>query len=255
MFTDYHVHAIGHEHRLHNEENIMKYIEFARINKVKEIGFADHCRYLYEKLDLNLYKKVQEKVSDISIKVGLEIDYYPDQIKEIEKKVNFFDYDYIIGSVHYIGKWMFDSDKEKREYQNWDHDKLYEKYICLVTESARKDFYDILGHIDLIKIFGIKPVKRKPENIFAPYLKEVSKTGLVVEINTNGLNKPVKEIYPSFPIIQMLFDNNIPVTLSSDAHHPEEVGRDLDKARELALKAGYRKKPVFTKRRLSYEHL
>lgn len=255
MFTDYHVHAIGHEHRLHNEENIMKYIEFARINKVKEIGFADHCRYLYEKLDLNLYKKVQEKVSDISIKVGLEIDYYPDKIQEIEKKVNFFDYDYIIGSVHYIGKWMFDSDKEKQEYQNWDHDKLYEKYISLVTESARKDFYDILGHIDLIKIFGIKPVKRRPENIFAPYLKEISKTGLVVEINTNGLNKPVKEIYPSFPIIQMLFDNNIPVTLSSDAHHPEEVGRELDKARELALKAGYRKKPVFTKRRLSYEHL
>ncbi len=86
MYIDYHVHAIGHEHRLHTEENILKYIEQARLNKVKEIGFADHCRYLYEKLDLNLYKKVQEKVNDITIKVGLEIDYYPDQLKEIEKK-------------------------------------------------------------------------------------------------------------------------------------------------------------------------
>lgn len=255
MYIDYHVHAIGHEHRIHTEENIMKYIEYARRNNVKEIGFADHCRYLYEKLDLNLYEKVQEKVQDIRIKVGLEIDYYPDQINEIEKKVKYFDYDYIIGSVHYIGKWMFDSDKEKKEYENWDHDKLYERYISLVTNSARKDFYDILGHIDLIKIFGIKPVKSKPENIFAPYLKEIAKTGLVVEINTNGLNKPAKEIYPSFPIVQLLFDNNIPITLSSDAHHPEEVGRDLDKARDLAVRAGYKKIPVFTKRRIHYEYL
>lgn len=252
MYIDYHVHAIGHEHRLHNEENILKYIDYARINKVKEIGFADHDRYLYEKLDLNLYEKVQKKVQDVRIKVGLEIDYFPDQIPEILKKVNYFPYDYIIGSVHYIGKWMFDNDQEKKEYKDWDHDKLYEKYISLVAESAKKELYDILGHIDLIKIFGIKPVKNKPENIFAPYLKEIAKTGLVVEINTNGLNKPTKEIYPSFPIIELLFENNIPITLSSDAHHPEEVGRDLDKARDQATKVGYRKIPVFSKRKINY---
>lgn len=252
MYIDYHIHAIGHEDRLHNEENILEYVKFARANKVKEIGFADHDRYLYEKLDLNLYKKVQEKVQDIKIKVGLEIDYYPDQISEILKKVNYFDYDYLIGSVHYLGKWMFDSEEEKKEYKNWDHDKLYEKYISMVAKSARKDSYDILGHIDLIKIFGIKPVKNKAENIFAPYLKEIAKTGLVVEINTNGLNKPVKEIYPSYPIIKLLFENNIPITLSSDAHHPEEVGRDLDRARDLAIKAGYRKLPIFTKRKIKY---
>ena len=76
-----------------------------------------------------------------------------------------------------------------------------------------------------------------------------------MEINTNGLNKPAKEIYPSFPIVQLLFDNNIPITLSSDAHHPEEVGRDLDKARDLAVRAGYKKIPVFTKRRIHYEYL
>lgn len=255
MFTDYHVHAIGHEHRLHTLENILEYVKYARENKVKEIGFADHDRYLYEKLDLNLYAQVQKEVPDIKIKVGLEIDYFPDQLVEIEKKVNYFSYDYLIGSVHYIGKWMFDSDKERREYEKWDHDDLYERYISLVAQSARKDFYDILGHIDLIKIFGIKPVKRKPENIFAPYLKEIGKTGLVVEINTNGLNKPVQEIYPSYEIIKLLFENNIPVTLTSDAHHPHEVGRDLAKAKDLAIKAGYRKMPIFTQRRISYEHL
>lgn len=252
MYIDYHVHGIGHEHRLHTEENILEYVKYAKANNVKEIGFADHDRYLYEKLDLSIYEKVQKKVRDVKIKVGLEIDYYPDQIPEIIKKINYFDYDYLIGSVHYIGRWMFDSDREKREYDKWDHDKLYEKYISLVTESATKKLYDILGHIDLIKIFGIKPVKSKAENIYAPYLKEIAKTALVVEINTNGLNKPTKEIYPSFPIIELLFANNIPITLSSDAHHPEEVGRDLDIARELAIKAGYTKVPVFTKRKIEY---
>ena len=250
MYIDYHVHAIGHAHRLHTEETIMEYIDHARQNGVQEIGFADHDRYLYEKLDLNLYQMVKEKVPDIRIKVGLEIDYYPDRIPEISKKVNFFNYDYIIGSVHYIGKWMFDSDKERKDYLKWESDRLYEKYIELVTESARKDFYDILGHIDLIKIFKIKPLFRRPEDIFAPYLKKIAASGLVVEINTNGLNKPVKEIYPSYEIIEMLYENNIPVTLSSDAHHPEEVGRDLDKALELAKRAGYRKFAGFEKRKL-----
>lgn len=252
MYIDYHVHAIGHAHRPHSEENVMQYIEFARENGVKEIGFADHDRYLYEKLDLKIYQKVKEKVKDVSIKVGLEIDYYPDQIPEIMKKVQYFDYDYIIGSVHYLGKWMFDSYSEKREYVKWDYDKLYERYISVVAESARKDFYDILGHIDLIKIFGIKPISRKAEDIFAPYLRKIASSGLVVELNTNGLNKPVKEIYPSFEIIEMLYENNIGITLSSDAHHPEEVGRDLDKALVLAKKAGYQKFATFEKRKCNF---
>ncbi len=252
MFIDYHVHAIGHDHRPHTAENIEEYIRYARENKVDELGFADHDRYLFEKLDLSLYEEIREKTKDVVIKIGIEIDYYPDQHEEIAKKVGYYDYDFIIGSVHYIGRWMFDSDKERKEYKTWDHDKLYEKYISLVTESARKDFYDILGHIDLIKIFGIKPIKQRPENIFAPYLKKIAKTDLVVEINTNGLNKPVKEIYPSKEIVSLLYENNIGITLSSDAHHPEEVGRDLGLALDMAKKAGYKKFASFTKRNVSY---
>lgn len=252
MFVDYHVHAIGHEHRLHTKENIEQYLDYARQNKVIEIGFADHCRYLYEKLDLTLYEDIKKNTTDIAVKIGLEVDYYPDQLEEIVKKVAFYDYDFIIGSVHYIGKWMFDSDKERREYENWDHDKLYERYISLVTESARNDFYDILGHIDLIKIFGITPKKNKAEDIFAPYLKQIAKTGLVVEINTNGRYKPVGEIYPAPAIVDLLYQNNIGITLSSDAHHPEETGRDLAMALEMAKKAGYQKFASFTKRKVSF---
>ena len=255
MYVDYHVHAIGHDHRPHTVENIMEYIRNARANGVMEIGFADHDRYLDEKLNLDLYLEARKQSPDVAIKIGLEIDYYPDQISEITRKVRFYDYDFLIGSVHYIGNWMFDSDKERKAYEEWDHDKLYEKYISLVTESARKDFYDILGHIDLIKIFNIRPRMRKAEDIFAPYLRQIATTGLVVEINTNGMNKPVGEIYPAAEILDLLYQNNIGITLSSDAHHPEEVGQYMEKALAMAKKAGYQKFASFTRRQVSYINL
>ncbi len=47
--------------------------------------------------------------------------------------------------------------------------------------------------------------------------------GVAVEINTSGLRRPVKEIYPTPQIIRLLKKYDIPIVFGSDAHSPEQV--------------------------------
>ena len=68
--------------------------------------------------------------------------------------------------------------------------------------------------------------------------KEAAKNDTAIEINSSGLRKPVKEIYPSFDIIKLIRESGGIFTLGSDSHHPDDVAKDFEKSRELLLKAG-----------------
>ena len=135
MLIDYHIHSIGHDDREQNMENLLEFVKEAEKKGISEIGFADHDRYL-NKLDLSIYKELQERSPKVRIKTGLEIDYFPDKIEQIKKYATYFDYDYLIGSVHYINDWMFDSDKEKARYAEWDNDEMYAAYLHLIEKTV-----------------------------------------------------------------------------------------------------------------------
>ena len=250
MLVDYHVHALGHLDREHTLENLIEYMEYAKKNKIKEIGFADHDRYLGD-LDFSLYQKVQSLYPDINIRIGLEIDYFPNKIEEIKCFLSSYNFDYVIGSVHYVGEWMFDAAKLQENFKNWDIDELYRRYLELVVEGAQTGFFPLIGHLDLLKIFGHRPTKGLRET-YGWALKEISKTGVVLELNTNGWYKPVGELYPEPMLINLLFEHNIPITLSSDAHQADQVGRDVNKALEIAKKAGYNKIAVLGKKEVAF---
>lgn len=250
MLVDYHVHSIGHKDRDHNLENLIQYLSWAEKRKIKEIGFADHDRYIND-LDFSLYQEVQKKFPKIKVKVGLEIDFFPKKISEIKDLRNSYPFDYVIGSVHYVGDWMFDNDKFKEKYLEWDIDDLYEKYLNLVVQGAETGLFPLIGHLDLIKIFGYRPRKSIAE-VFSVPLQRLKKTGVVLELNTNGWYKPVQELYPGPELIELCFNYGLPITLSSDAHHPEQVGRDVIRALEIAKKYGYRKIASFSQGKVDY---
>ncbi|MFZ7103523.1 MAG: histidinol-phosphatase HisJ family protein [Peptococcaceae bacterium] len=253
MLVDYHVHALGHADREHTLANLVEFVKTAQKRNIKEIGFADHDRYL-ETLDFSLYEELQKLFPEISIRVGLEIDYFPDKTADVKRKRFSHDYDYVIGSVHYIGDWMFDADKYKDKFTHWDIDVLYEKYLSLVVEAAQTGLFPLIGHLDLIKIFGHRP-RKSVSATFEPYLVKLQKAGVVLELNTNGWYKPVQELYPQPELIKMCFEANIPITLSSDAHFPDQVGRDVDKALEVAKKIGYTKIATFAKGKTYFVHV
>lgn len=247
MLVDYHVHALGHGEYRHTEEGIARFAAAARSEGLAEIGFADHAYYSHL-FDFAPFAAVQRQYPDLKIRLGMEVDYYPGREAEIGGFLAGYDLDYVIGSVHFIGDWAFDHPDFTDRYAAWDAADLYREYYRILAQAAETGLFDIIGHLDLIKVFGCRPTG-KADAYATAALQAVRRSGLCVEINTNGAHKPAGEFYPSPAILERCFALDIPVTLSSDAHAPENVGRDVHLAAEVAQRVGYRRIATFAGRK------
>lgn len=228
---DLHVHLLGHMDRSATRENIRSYLDQAKIKKIRQIGFADHDLY-WDELDLPLIREVALEYPDLEVRVGLEVEYSRAKDHAIQQMVKSYEFDYIIGSVHEIGGWAFDYPTEEQEHFKKDSDELYKDYFSLVEKAACSGLFSVIGHFDLIKIFNVRP-KTDVRILAARTLEAIKDNGLVVEINTNGRYKPVKEFYPELKLIEEMKKMEIPFTLGSDAHEAGVVGRDLWEMCEL----------------------
>jgi len=228
------------------EEYIKKAIEL----KIDVFGFSEHApmknfedgyrltldkKLFYEKSILNLKEKYK---NDINILLGYEVDflsgdYILDEIKNAKV-------DYLIGSVHYLGTWGFDNPEFIGVYKNKDIDKIWEEYFEAVKQSAKSGIFNIIGHLDLIKVFNFMP-KKDIKSIALDSLKTIKKSGMVLEINSAGLRKPVKEQYPSKQLLELAFELDIPITFSSDAHSVDQIGFSYDEVTSIAKSVGYSK--------------
>ena len=248
MLIDYHVHVIGHGEYEFASQRIQTYIQQARAAGLSEIGLLEHDEY-WQQIDFNLIKRIQQDNPDINIRPGLEIDFIPGREKYINSIIMSAPWDYLIGSVHFIDGWGFDHPDYIDEFEYSDIDIIFDQYYNLIAQTVDSGLFDIVGHLDLIKIWGHKPIKKSASAYVEPILKKIKASGLVVEINSAGLRKPVKEIYPSREIMEQMFRLNIPVTLGSDAHNPEQVGDELENCVELLHKIGYRSMICFERRK------
>ena len=186
----------------------------------------------YEQEILNLKEEFKEQ---IDIRLAYEVDYLPEYI---DSRVLNANVDYLIGSVHFIDKWGFDNPEFIGEYKNRDLDKLWQDYFDAIEAMAKSGYFNIVGHIDLIKVFNFKP-KKEIKIIAKEAIKAIKKSGMAVEINTAGFRKPVKEAYPSREILEMCYENSIPITFGSDAHKIEQIGFAYAQAVDLAKDVGY----------------
>ncbi|WP_457561201.1 histidinol-phosphatase [Caminibacter sp.] len=226
------------------EEYIQKAIE----KGIKVYGFADHAPMEFDKKyrmgfeDMQTYeneiKTLKEKYKNkIKILLGYEVDFTP--TKYLDERVLNADVDYLIGSVHFLDNWGFDNPEFIKEWDKRDVDDVYREYFKNIEELAKSRYFQIVGHIDLVKVFGHKP-KIPITKIAQNAIKAIKKAQMAVEVNTAGLRKPVKESYPSDELLKMIIKEGIDLTLSSDAHSPEQVGfgyeETLQKLKNLGVK-------------------
>ncbi len=233
------------------EDFILKAIE----KNIDIFGFSDHApmdfdkKYRmtftqmkeYEKSIENLQKTFGDK---IEILFGYEVDFIKGYM---DKRVTKADVDFLIGSVHFLKGWGFDNPEFIGEYKNRDIDTIWEEYFIAVKEMAKSSLFDIVGHIDLIKVFKYYP-KKDIKSIANGAVKAIKKADMVVEINSAGLRKPINEIYPSNDIMELLSEYDIPITFGSDAHKISEIGFGYDECIKLAKKFGYKKCAIFRER-------
>ncbi|CFY06444.1 Histidinol phosphate phosphatase, HisJ [Syntrophomonas zehnderi OL-4] len=240
MLVDYHVHALAHGEYTYSKEWLNSFIDQALGKGIREMGFSEHDE-LISKVDLHTYEAVKiQRLREINLRLGIEVDYIPGQESRLKELVNGFEYDYTIGSVHFLDGWAFDHPDYRYEYSQRDIDAVYARYTEVLIDMIQSGLFDIVGHLDLVKIWGDRPRRKKSASYMQPVLNVIHQANMAVEINSAGLRKPVGELYPAFDLLKMMFARNIPITFGSDAHHPEQMGEGLKEAYVSAWSAGYR---------------
>ena len=256
MIVDLHNHTTLCNHA---EGKISEYIETAIQKGTKYFGFSEHApmdfdpEYRVSFEQMKDYEeevlKAKEKYKDkIEVLLGYEVDYLKGYMDE---RVLNADVDYLIGSVHFIDEWGFDNPEFIGRYENENIDEIWQKYFNAVKEMADSRLFDIVGHLDLIKVFKYMPKKDILE-IAKEALLAIKKTDMVLELNMAGYRKPIAEPYPSLPLLQKAYELGIPITFGSDAHMPKQVSLYSDEIVKMAKSVGYTQCAVFHKRKREF---
>jgi histidinol-phosphatase (PHP family) len=258
MIVDYHTH-----NRLckHAQGELEEYIKAAIRLGLDEIACSDHAP-LPDNYDLRHRMTVEEFYAEygptvsemaekyagkIRIRRAIEIDHL-DWAKDWNRKfIVENDFDFVLGSVHFVGPRGQEKPLFGPEYGRDELGSLYEGYYQAIADSAKSGMFDIISHCDIIKKFGLFTSKRVDE-LIAEAMTQIKKAGACIEINTSGLRKQEKEIYPSERILSIARELQIPLSIGSDAHTPEDVGRSFDVVVDLVEAYGRGKISLFEKR-------
>ena len=243
---DMHVHLIGHNNPQEaTRETIREYLEEASRCGLKEIGFADHD-YFWDHMNFPMIREVAEEYPNLAVRIGLEAEYRPYEEERIKHLIEQFPFDYVIGSVHEFDGWIFDILEEEHMHHKKDADEFYRRYFEVVTLASKSGLFTTIGHLDLIKLFGVRP-KKDILTLADEALTTIAERGLILEVNTNGRYKPVAEFYPERRLIEEIMRRGIEFTLGSDAHCAKVVGRDLEEASQLLRQIGVHSVVGFSK--------
>jgi histidinol-phosphatase (PHP family) len=274
VLTDYHVHLredgddTPAEQRAFTAENIERYLAAAEEAGVGELGVSEHIYRFSQALELWRHPFWEEQARDdlaaycefvrtTPLRLGIECDFVPGAEDRIANLLNAHDFDYVIGSVHFIGEGAVDHEGYDAWRMDGSPDRVWRRYFETLAECARSGLFDILAHPDLVKVWGrARPLpERDPRFYYEPAVEAIAEAGIAVEISTAGLRKPVEEIYPAPAFAEMCVEADAVFALSSDAHVPGQVGFGYERALELMRELGVTEICAFDRRRRRLEAL
>lgn len=225
-------------------------------------GFSDHApmpfdpKYRMDISQKNKYEQsidfLKEKYKDkIEVLKAYEVDFMQNRSLMLDEVLQ-ADVDYLIGSVHFIQEqnsdlWGFDNPEFIGKYKEKNIDDIWAEYFGAIEELAKSNLFDIVGHLDLIKVFKYLP--NKDIKILAKKaLQEIKKSNMVIEINAAGFRKPIAQAYPSKDLLEVAYELQIPITFSSDAHEIDQIGFMYEKVTDIAREIGYNQCVIFKNR-------
>jgi histidinol-phosphatase (PHP family) len=267
MLTDYHLHLRSDDPEASAAEyfsqaNVERYREVAGERGIAELGVSEHIYRFRQALEVWQHSFWQQYATDdldqycafvrdeTDLRLGIEADFVPGGEDRMASLLEARDFDYVIGSVHFLREGAVDMD----DYSVWQSgrsaEEVWRRYFQTIGESARSGLFDVIAHPDLVKYWG--DGDRRPEGDLRRYyelaIDGIAESGIAVEISTAGLRKPAGELYPAAAFLEMAVDAGARVALSSDAHRPEDVGADYDRALAVLEQLGVRELCVFDRR-------
>jgi histidinol-phosphatase (PHP family) len=263
MIVDYHMHLRAPDGSIdHTVSAVERFVEVAGERGVDEIGFTEHVYYFREtrrlwsfpyhvercvySLERYVDAVVEAKQQGMLVKLGLEVDYVPGREAETAEILARYPWDYLLGSVHYLGEHSIDSEPSLVEAVGTE--EAWRRYYDALKAAAHSGLVDVLAHPDLVKMYG-EEVPWDWDDLVGGL------DGVCLEVSSAGLHKPHGKLYPNVDLLASARRRNGPITLASDAHEPQNVGRDLDRAIDHARAAGYETVTVFERRQARQEPL
>ncbi|HEX5853337.1 MAG TPA: histidinol-phosphatase [Solirubrobacteraceae bacterium] len=267
MLTDYHLHlrpdsldATAADH--FTEANAERYRAAASERGIGELGVSEHVYRFTQVLDVWAHPFWRANASDdideycefvrerTDLRLGIEADFVPGAEDRMANLLQARNFDYVVGSVHFLRDGAVDMD----DYSVWQSGRspedIWRRYFESIAQAARSGLFDVLAHPDLVKYWGSANRDHPmPEGdlrrYYEPAIEAIADTGIAVELSTAGLRKPAGEMYPSPAFLEMCLEVGAPIALSSDAHTPEDVGGDYERALELLERLGVNELCVF----------
>jgi len=230
---------------------LQPWVDSARRRGLTDIALTDHDRY-HAGIDFGEIETLRQKNVDLNVRVGIELDNDPETSAAgrhwIEQ--HWDELDFVLGSVHFLDDpEMFDEVPDgATQFVGRNVDELYADYFWRVREIAATGLVDCLAHLDLIKIHGHRPAA-EIGSIVDETLDFIRVQNLAIELSTAGWRKPVNELYPSDPIIELAIEKGIPFTTASDAHSHAQLGENYERLAEKMSILGVREVCVYQKHR------
>ncbi len=273
IWTNYH----SHTHFSDGKGTPEQFIEAAIQQGLKAYGISDHGPHPFSG-DANLkIEEVQEYVAaiaalkkryegQIELYCGLEVDYIADHFDVTHDAIQQAGLDYTICSVHHAGFFkadengkikIFNIDNSAKGLQkgidnifDGNTRAMVERYYELTRAMLTTAKPDVLGHLDRIKKNNMhQPFFDEKEVWYQAAIEEtvdvIAQSGVIVEVNTKSYYKEyTTEPDPSYWILEMLFERNVPIHLSGDTHEPQYVKGAFEEITERLTKIGYKKQRV-----------
>jgi histidinol-phosphatase (PHP family) len=244
---DYHVHTRFSD----GEGGPAQCAERALALGLPEIGISDHltpsvlraegdCSIRHERLDeyVGAVRDAAERYPEITVLLGIEVDYLPGTEDEIAGLLGAYPFDYVIGGLHHVDGFSFD-DPPNRDDRRWaDGVTLYERYYALLGRAASTGLFDVLAHVGYITLWG-HVVRADVSAAEDEALRAIAAAGAAVEANTTGTLDPAGRMYPAPGLLDRAQRLGIPLVFGSDAHKVDQVGWSFDDGVALAKRMGY----------------
>ena len=254
--ADVHVHT----NHSHGKDSVRDMYERARELDLAVLGFSEHSprpeAYSYpreyrEHLTATFPDYIagvlalKEQPGRPQVLLGLEMDYFPREEEYLRRMVAAYPYDYIIGSVHYLGAWGFDfTEEDWKSLPEEDIYRYYAEYFKTLAAMAGSGLAHIAAHPDIIKIFSVDYFNNwlrgnESRDTVRKALIAMKNSRMAMEISSAGLRKPCREIYPGPVLMEMAVELGLPVTISSDAHNRDDLMHGFDQLIAYAQEYGY----------------
>lgn len=267
MLTDYHLHLRPDDEGTDFDDymtvaNAATYRAAATAAGIAELGVSEHIHRFRQALDIWDHPFWREWATDdldryvdfvrgaTDLRVGIEMDWIPGCERATGAMGEAYEWDYVVGSVHFIDGGALDWEAYDVWREMSDPEEVWGRYFEAVADSARSGLFDVIAHPDLVKYWG----ERRPRpagdlrRFYEPVVEALVAGGAAVELSTAGLRKPTGEMYPAREFLELCVAAGVPVALSSDAHHPEHVGYAYDQATALLGELGVASIAVFERR-------